>query len=115
MTLPNVGSSFAKVAKSIDNKLGFLPTFPRKIIFSTICIIGIPFLFVTVLLLRNWHTETSTNNKNYKNNLIEDNKSSVMLDNCEWITDDFHAAGPEGEGYYSNGFRMPENTDEDWL
>ncbi|MGX2956062.1 hypothetical protein ACWIYZ_03095 [Ursidibacter arcticus] len=124
MTFQQLGGNFAKVAKFIDHKLNSLPAFPRKILLSTICIMGFPFLVIAVLILRDWSSVPDINTPNQDNEIIhsniEDNDifSSILEDEEEsfqFIEDGFHSSGPEGDGYYVNGFRMSENTDDNWL
>lgn len=128
MTFQNLGANFAKVAKFIDNKLDFLPVLPRKILLSAVCIIGIPFLVIAVLLLRDWSSTSDINSHAHELDEFDgcrDESLKLELGNnfvnhddeesYQFIKDGFYSAGPEGEGFYANGFKMPENTDKDWL
>ncbi|HDX0990418.1 TPA: hypothetical protein RNX34_002152 [Pasteurella multocida] len=122
MTFQQLGANFAKIAKFIDHKLISLPAFPRKILFSIICIIGVPFLVIGVLILKDWSAADINTQDNeippLNTNIEEGDTFSFIFEDEEsyqCIEDGFHSSGPEGEGYYVDGFRMPENTDEDWL
>ncbi|MDX3903952.1 hypothetical protein AB6W79_10805 [Pasteurella multocida] len=123
MKFIDFGKQLAKPIKFIKQRTVFLPKPLQQAVVFAVIFAGLPLFILGFFILRIWAYKHISLYSEYKNMSDKtqclypyhmDYEVDSELDGFDFIADGFHSAGPQGEGYYENGFRMPEYTDDDW-
>lgn len=122
MKFIDFGKQLAKPVKFIKQNTAFLPKPIQQAVTFTVILAGLPLFILGFFIIRMWAYKHISMYSEYQNtpdkkyaypHNVDEEVEADLEDSC-FIVDGFHSAGPEGEGYYENGFRMPEYTDDDW-
>ena len=118
MNAQSFGHVFGMLFKRVEQRLTFIPPKLRKVIWVGLAIVGLPVFLVAFLLLRAWlhrtiplasNSSLDTDDGNRLEELLELRPESDDVEETDKLFDcynGFQPSGPDGPGYYENGYRM---------
>mgnify|MGYP006953169241 CR=1 FL=1 len=119
MNAQSFGHVFGVLFKRIEQRLAFIPRKLRKVVLVGLAIVGWPIFLVAFLAFRTWlyrdiplelaPSLDDTDDDSGLDELLELRHESDDIEETDKLFDcynGFQPSGPEGPGYYENGYRM---------